>query len=192
MKWKANENGKKLNGKRMKMAASRRPKTPSVYVLQCTDNKYYVGYTTSLGKRIAAHFAGNGAQYTRQHRPIKTVLYKEGTPFDELKITLRYMKKYGVENVRGSCWCGHEILGSTVQILQDIVAYRGYVGHIRATFKDINRVGLENVQNEFVNELVRNNGRDRVMQVFEQMYNATYEVCYNCGSEYHYASDCPK
>ncbi|MBI4210044.1 MAG: GIY-YIG nuclease family protein [Candidatus Diapherotrites archaeon] len=48
-----------------------------VYLLECADGSYYCGYTSDIGKRIAAHNAGTGARYTRSRRPVKLV-YCEG------------------------------------------------------------------------------------------------------------------
>lgn len=45
-----------------------------VYMLQCADDTYYIGWTTQLKKRIAVHNSGvNGAKYTRSRRPVKLV-----------------------------------------------------------------------------------------------------------------------
>lgn len=41
------------------------------YLLQCADNTLYCGITNDLGKRLAAHNAGEGAKYTRGRTPVK-------------------------------------------------------------------------------------------------------------------------
>ena len=46
------------------------------YLLQCADNTLYCGITNDLGKRLAAHNAGEGAKYTRGRTPLK-LLYCE-------------------------------------------------------------------------------------------------------------------
>lgn len=41
-----------------------------VYLLQCSDNSYYCGYTTDLKKRLEHHNTSTkGAKYTRTKRP---------------------------------------------------------------------------------------------------------------------------
>ncbi|MBU0621037.1 MAG: GIY-YIG nuclease family protein [Gammaproteobacteria bacterium] len=40
------------------------------YLLQCADNTLYCGITNDLGKRLAAHNAGEGAKYTRGRTPV--------------------------------------------------------------------------------------------------------------------------
>ena len=42
-----------------------------VYLLQCSDETYYCGYTTNLLKRVNAHNVSKvGAKYTRSRRPV--------------------------------------------------------------------------------------------------------------------------
>ncbi len=49
-----------------------------VYILECEDLNYYVGYTSNLRKRFEEHSSGSGgSNYTYKHKP-KFVLYIEG------------------------------------------------------------------------------------------------------------------
>lgn len=48
-----------------------------VYLLQCSDNTLYCGYTTDLKKRIQTHNNKNGAKYTRSRTPVKLVYFEE-------------------------------------------------------------------------------------------------------------------
>jgi putative endonuclease len=43
------------------------------YLLRCADDTLYCGITNDLGKRIAAHNAGEGAKYTRSRIPVELV-----------------------------------------------------------------------------------------------------------------------
>lgn len=47
-----------------------------MYVVKCSDNTLYTGYTTNLKRRIDTHNAGKGAKYTRNRRPV-TLIYTE-------------------------------------------------------------------------------------------------------------------
>lgn len=47
-----------------------------VYILECSDNTYYTGYTNNLEKRILAHQNKKGAKYTKGRTPIKLVYYE--------------------------------------------------------------------------------------------------------------------
>lgn len=44
-----------------------------VYVLECSDDTFYTGYTVSLTDRFEAHVAGRAAKYTRGRPPLRTV-----------------------------------------------------------------------------------------------------------------------
>jgi putative endonuclease len=47
--------------------------TWSVYLVRCADNTFYVGSTTDVEARAAAHNAGRGARYTSGRRPVEVV-----------------------------------------------------------------------------------------------------------------------
>lgn len=47
-----------------------------VYMLRCADGSLYTGATTDLERRVAEHNRGDGAAYTRAHRPV-TLAYAE-------------------------------------------------------------------------------------------------------------------
>jgi len=47
------------------------------YILECADGSYYSGSTKYLEKRIAQHQAGEGANHTKKHLPVKLVYYEE-------------------------------------------------------------------------------------------------------------------
>ena len=44
-----------------------------VYMLECEDGSFYIGWTNDLEKRMRAHFSGRGAKYTKAHRPVRLV-----------------------------------------------------------------------------------------------------------------------
>ena len=44
-----------------------------VYILRCSDDTYYTGWTNHLSKRILAHNNGKGARYTRARCPVSLV-----------------------------------------------------------------------------------------------------------------------
>lgn len=44
-----------------------------VYVILCSDERYYVGTTTNVAKRFNEHKSKRGAAFTKRHRPIKIV-----------------------------------------------------------------------------------------------------------------------
>jgi putative endonuclease len=48
-----------------------------VYILECSDNTLYTGWTNNLDKRIETHLKGKGAKYTRCRLPVKLVYFEE-------------------------------------------------------------------------------------------------------------------
>jgi putative endonuclease len=59
-------------------------KTHYIYILQCSDDSYYCGYTVDVARRVQEHNGlgetkvsrAAGAKYTRPRRPVKLV-YQE-------------------------------------------------------------------------------------------------------------------
>jgi predicted GIY-YIG superfamily endonuclease len=47
-----------------------------VYVLLCANGSYYTGYAKDVEARVKQHVQGNGARYTKLHRP-KRLVYTE-------------------------------------------------------------------------------------------------------------------
>ncbi len=46
------------------------------YILKCSDNSFYTGYTTDLENRLKTHNEGLGAKYTRGRLPVQLVYYE--------------------------------------------------------------------------------------------------------------------
>jgi putative endonuclease len=44
-----------------------------VYIVRCSDDTLYTGYTNDLNRRIKMHNDGQGAKYTKGRRPVKLV-----------------------------------------------------------------------------------------------------------------------
>jgi predicted GIY-YIG superfamily endonuclease len=81
-----------------------------IYVLRLVDDRYYVGRTGNILRRIEEHFTGVGSIYTMKYNPIKVIeVTEELSNQDERNKTLEVMSKYGWKKVRGACWCSLEI-----------------------------------------------------------------------------------
>jgi putative endonuclease len=48
-----------------------------VYILLCKDGSYYTGQAKNVEHRVEQHKKGQGARYTRMHRPAKIVYVEE-------------------------------------------------------------------------------------------------------------------
>jgi len=73
-----------------------------IYVLKLENNKWWVGKSKNPSTRIAAHKDGMGSSWTHDNKVIAAEEIIEGGNLTE--ITLNYMKEYGWENVRGTCF----------------------------------------------------------------------------------------
>jgi len=81
-----------------------------VYVLKLVEERYYVGRTGNILRRIKEHFTEEGALYTKKYKPLKVIeVEEEKSREDERMKTITTMENYGWEKVRGSCWCSLEI-----------------------------------------------------------------------------------
>jgi predicted GIY-YIG superfamily endonuclease len=93
----------------------------TIYVLRLTNGKYYVGKTNRNVARVIDHVEGKGAAWTKTHPPVKDdqlmQWHQNMSDADENRITLKMMKKYGAENVRGGDWCNVKMPKSRISEL---------------------------------------------------------------------------
>ena len=54
-----------------------------MYILLCDDGSYYTGSTNNWELRLQQHFAGEGANHTKKHPPVKLLYYEEFDRIDE-------------------------------------------------------------------------------------------------------------
>ena len=48
-----------------------------VYVILCNDNSFYIGASNDLKRRWTEHTTGQGAEWTKSHKPIKIIHHEE-------------------------------------------------------------------------------------------------------------------
>ena len=76
-----------------------------IYVLECSQDKYYVGKTNRLDDRLLEHITNRGSAWTKKYTPISIIeTVSNVDEFDEDKYVKIYMKKYGIDNVRGGSY----------------------------------------------------------------------------------------
>ena len=76
----------------------------AIYVLELIGGKYYIGASRNVKNRLATHFNCNGADWTKKYPPVKVIEVREGDIYDETVVTCAYMRKYGIDNVRGGAF----------------------------------------------------------------------------------------
>jgi predicted GIY-YIG superfamily endonuclease len=76
-----------------------------IYAIRCRDYTYYIGKSTTknIRNRIAAHKRGKGSAWTVKNGFEEVLFVKENcSKHDELKYTLEFMDRYGIDKVRGA------------------------------------------------------------------------------------------
>lgn len=96
----------------------------TLYVLKLEQGKYYVGITKQTPeKRFQEHLGGRRTYWTEKYPPIKIIqtvnlgeLDEESAKLYEKRVTRKYMKEKGINNVRGG----------DLKDVDDIVTVMGY------------------------------------------------------------------
>ncbi len=87
-----------------------------IYILELEDNKYYVGFTTNLEKRLQTHKKRLGTSWTVKYKFIKIhEIIENGTLENEDYYTKKYMEKFGVNNVRGGTYTRIYLNGGEIE-----------------------------------------------------------------------------
>lgn len=63
-----------------------------VYILKCQKNKFYVGFTSDLRKRIKDHQSGNGCLFTKSRRPVELAYFEVLSDFMTAKLRENQIK----------------------------------------------------------------------------------------------------
>ena len=92
--------------------------------MECEEGKYYIGRTERrLIARIDEHFSGKGSEWTKKYKPIRVIeTIKDADLLDEDKYTKIYMKKYGIDNVRGGSYSTLHLPSYKLKCLHDEIA----------------------------------------------------------------------
>ena len=54
-----------------------------MYILLCSNGKYYTGSTNDLERRLSEHQRGEGANFTKKYLPVELLYYEEFQRIDE-------------------------------------------------------------------------------------------------------------
>jgi putative endonuclease len=66
-----------------------------VYILKCSDNTYYTGFTSNLENRLVQHNQGKHIDsYTYKRRPVELVFYCDFTNVEIAIETEKQLKKW--------------------------------------------------------------------------------------------------
>ena len=94
-----------------------------IYILNLAQNKFYVGKTDKPKFRLDSHFKNGGCAWTKKYKPIQILgLFPDCDDFDEDKYTLKYMSKYGVDNVRGGSFCQTTLSRENINTIERMIS----------------------------------------------------------------------
>lgn len=64
-----------------------------LYLIECADGSLYAGISTDVKRRYAEHLSGKGARYTRSHKPLRLLGFRNcGSRSEALKAELALKK----------------------------------------------------------------------------------------------------
>jgi len=94
----------------------------NIYILKLDNKKWYIGTSNDVEKRIKKHIQGDGSKWTAKYAPVKLVKsYKIKDLYEEDKITIKYMDKYGIDNVRGGSFCKMNLTEAEKNVLRKMI-----------------------------------------------------------------------
>ena len=93
-----------------------------IYILQLEQGKYYVGKTSKPDFRLEKHFSSNGSAWTKKYTPVAVLeIIPNCDNYDEDKHTIKYMEKYGINNVRGGSFCEIKLSDNNIITLNQMI-----------------------------------------------------------------------
>jgi predicted GIY-YIG superfamily endonuclease len=150
----------------------------NIYILKLVDNKYYIGFTDNIKKRVQEHIDGNGSSFTKMYRPINLVKVYENVNPEKVDVSIiKYMKKFGVDNVRGGSYKNAKLKKSQIKELKK----QGII-FPKISIDDINLDDL------ILDDIEESNVKiQKVLKIPVRQANGT---CFNCMKDGHYVHQC--
>jgi putative endonuclease len=65
-----------------------------VYIVRCSDNSLYVGFTEDLDSREKTHNEGRGGRYTAERRPVQIVYAESHDSSEAARARERQLKRW--------------------------------------------------------------------------------------------------
>jgi predicted GIY-YIG superfamily endonuclease len=167
-----------------------------VYALQLSSNKYYIGKSFNVPKRFQEHLDGKGSSWTTRHKPIRIIEAKLITSqHDENNLTKDYMKKYGIQNVRGGSYTQVDLPLESVQSIEKEItgnADKCYkcqkYGHFarNCSYQEAEEAEEECWECDYCERQFTT----RFGCMVHEKKCSQQSGCYRCGRDSHYANNC--
>ena len=150
----------------------------TIYVLKLIDDKYYVGKSKHYKFRLKDHFNHSGSAWTMKYKPTDVLeLFHNCDDFDEDKYTIKFMKEYGIDNVRGGSFCeltlndeNRKTIKRMIKGSTDACHGCGEIGHFIKKCPKVNNVNSNVVIKSNTNNNAKSNDVDDVNDVNEEMF----------------------
>jgi predicted GIY-YIG superfamily endonuclease len=150
-----------------------------IYTLQLEEQKYYIGKTNNPQFRLNSHFNSTGSEWTKKYKPIKVLeLISNCDDYDEDKYTIKYMKNYGINNVRGGSFCQFKLCEENKKTLKQMIS-----GTTDKCF-------ICGEKGHFAKQC--NNDEDNFSKLLDELEELLVEnnLCFRCYRKGHYADKC--
>jgi hypothetical protein len=94
-----------------------------IYALLLENDKYYIGITRKPNFNFNKDFNSKKSSWTRKYSPKKVIEIIPNCNYsDKDKYTLKYMEKYGIDNVRGGQFDSYHLRNKEKTIITDLMS----------------------------------------------------------------------
>jgi predicted GIY-YIG superfamily endonuclease/ribosomal protein S14 len=171
----------------------------TIYILRLQGGHYYIGKSDNIMQRYKQHLDGKGSTWTKTFRPVSVERVIESqTSFDEDNYTKEYMKKYGVDKVRGGSYANMVLTNEQKATLKrefrgadDRCQRCGRTGHFIGTcYANTEIVEFANDDSDEDDDDEDEDEEDDDDEDEDEEDDEDSDACFRCGREGHYSSKC--
>ena len=152
-----------------------------IYTLELEQGKYYIGKTNNPQFQINSHFNSDGTEWTKKYKPINVLeIIPNCHSNDEDKYTIKYMVKYGINNVRSGSFCELKIREENKNTLKRM---------INKTINNNEYFAKDYIQDEDEDEDEDENEFNKRFDELEELL-VKHDLCFRCYRKGHYSNKC--